>query len=434
MKNFFFGVRFQISLFSFLFIGMLNLSGQENGPITYDTVHLQVDMGIMFTSGQFHPETDTVEAEGTMNPDTVRMMERQGYGYIYQLTYVLPVDGYYTFKFRINSTDTTYVETADPSTRAFRVKDTTQVIFNYYDNYNPSLIPMVFDCDMYYQIKAGHFSQTVDYLDVAGNFNNWGNDRIELFPRSTDSIYSFTIYYDTAAIPATPFEFKFRFNGDSATTELQGDTNRVYTMTTTDHHFFCWYNNIDPSVPSLPFVYNVAIQDSIISKRTVTGTYNYEDYNLRPEGKTVYQWYLADSIGGVLTAIDSAWYINYTIDSLQIGKYLVFEVKPITIDSVVGLPVQVWSAGKIVGVGIKEIEGPLANIFPNPVIDIINIEFTGSMKSLELVNILGQRIVSEELKGLDRIKINLKESEPGIYFLRLIDFNNRLRVYKIIKQ
>ena len=319
-----------------------------------DTVHLQVDMGLMFTSGLFHPSTDTVEVEGTMNPDTVRVMDRQGYGYVYQLTYVLPVDGYYTFKFRINSTDTIYVETADPSTRSFRVKDTTQTIFNYYNNYNPALIPMVFDCDMYYQIKSGHFSPAVDYLDVAGNFNNWGNDRVELFPRSTDSIYSFTIYYDTAAIPTVPFEFKFRFNGDSATAELQGDSNRVFTMTSANHHFFCWYDNIDPSVPSLPFVFNVSIQDSVISKRTVTGSYSYEDYNLRPEGKSLYQWYLADSLGGSLTAIDSAWNINYTIDSLQIGKYLVFEVKPVTVDSVAGLPVQAWSQAKIVGVGLNE--------------------------------------------------------------------------------
>ena len=434
MKNFLVRARFQITVFSFLLIGTLNLSGQVNGPITYDTIHLQVDMGLMFTSGQFHPETDTVEVEGTMNPDTVSIMERQGFGYIYQLTYVLPLNGYYTFKFRINATDTIYTEIADPSTRAFRVNDTTRTIFNYYSNFNPALIAMVFDCDMYYQIRSGHFSPAVDYLDVAGNFNNWGNDRIELFPRSTDSIYSFTIYYDTAAIPTNPFEFKFRFNGDSATTELQGDSNRVYTMTAANHHFFGWYNDIDPNVPALPFVYNVAIQDSIMSKHTVTGTYNYEDYNLRPEGKSIYQWYLADSAGGALTAIDSAWYINYTIDSLQIGKYLVFEVKPITIDSVVGLPVRVWSPEKIVGVGMNEIESPLAKIFPNPVKDIINVEFQQPMKSLEMVNILGRRMVSEEIKGMDMIKINLREADPGIYFLRLVDFNNRLRVYKIIKQ
>jgi hypothetical protein len=435
MKNFLVYIRFHITVFSFLLIvGTLNLHGQVNGPIKYDTLYLQVDMGLMVTSGVFQPSTDTVEVEGTMNTDTVKMMIRQGDGYVYQLTYVLPVNGYYTYKFRINSTDTIYTESADPSTRAFRIKDTTQTIFNYYNNYNPAVIPMVFDCDMYYQIKSGNFSPAIDYLDVTGNFNNWGNDRIELFPRSTDSIYSFTIYYDTAAIPTIPFEFKFRFNGDSATTELQGDTNRVFTMTAANHNFFCWYDNIDPNVPSLPFVYNVAIHDSIISKHTVTGAYNYGDYNLRPEGKSIYQWYTANSSGGALTAIDSAWYINYTIDSLLIGKYLIFEVKPITIDSVVGLPVQVWSPTKIVGVGLNEIEYPLAKIFPNPVNDIINIELREPMKSLELINILGRRIVSEDIKGMDRMQINLNDADPGVYFLKLTGFNNSVRFFTIIKQ
>ena len=400
----------------------------------YDTVHLQVDMELMFTSGLFHPATDTVEVEGTMNPDTVKMMERQGYGYVYQLTYVLPVNGYYTFKFRINSTDTVYVETFDPSTRAFRVNDTTQTIFNYYNNYNPALISMVFDCDMYYEIKSGHFSTAIDYLDVAGNFNNWGNDRVELFPRSTDSIYSFAIYYDTAAIPTVPFEFKFRFNGDSATMELQGDSNRVYTMTTVNHHFFCWYNNIDPSVPSLPFVFNVAIQDSIMSKRTVTGTYNYEDYNLRPEGKSVYQWYLADSVGGALTAIDSAWYINYTIDSLQIGKYLIFEIKPITIDSVVGLPVQAWSPGKIVGVGMNEMKRLIARFYPNPVHSLLAVEFLQPVDKLEILNSLGQTITTQKVSGSSKTMVDLKNLKPGVYFLKLIVKDNYFFVYKILKE
>ena len=400
----------------------------------YDTVHLQVDMELMFTSGLFHPATDTVEVEGTMNPDTVKMMERQGYGYVYQLTYVLPVNGYYTFKFRINSTDTVYVETFDPSTRAFRVNDTTQTIFNYYNNYNPALISMVFDCDMYYEIKSGHFSTAIDYLDVAGNFNNWGNDRVELFPRSTDSIYSFAIYYDTAAIPTVPFEFKFRFNGDSATMELQGDSNRVYTMTTVNHHFFCWYNNIDPSVPSLPFVFNVAIQDSIMSKRTVTGTYNYEDYNLRPEGKSVYQWYLADSVGGALTAIDSAWYINYTIDSLQIGKYLIFEIKPITIDSVVGLPVQAWSPGKIVGVGMNEVKRLIARFYPNPVHSLLAVEFLQPVDKLEILNSLGQTITTQKVSGSSKTMVDLKNLKPGVYFLKLIVKDNYFFVYKILKE
>jgi hypothetical protein len=215
--------------------------------------------------------------------------------------------------------------------------------------------------------------------------------------------------------------------------ELQGDTNRMYTMTAVDHHFFCWYDNIDPTVPSLPFVYNVAIQDSIISKRTITGSYNYEDYNLRPEGSSVYQWYLADSIGGTPTAIDSAWYINYTIDSLQIGKYLVFEVKPITIDSVVGLPVKVWSPGKIVGVGMGEVKQLIARFYPNPVHSWLTIDFLQPVNELEIINSLGQAITTQKVSGSAKTMVNLENLEPGVYFLKLIVKDNYFSVYKILK-
>jgi hypothetical protein len=434
MKNFLVRFRIQVTLFTSLFFSALNVSAQSNGPIKSDTVILQVDMGILFSSGQFNPSADTVELEGTMNPDTVRMMERQGLGYIYQLTYVLPVNGYYTFKFRINSTDTVYLETADPSTRMFRVGDSTQTIFNYYNNYNPARIPMVFDCDMYYQIRSGGFSPAIDYLDVAGNFNDWGNDRIELFPRTIDSVYSFTLYFDTASIPTIPFEFKFRFNGDSATTELQGDSNRVFTMTAANHHFFCWYDNLDPNVPALPFVYNVMINDSIYSKHTVTGAYSYGDYNLRLEGESVYRWYTASTIGGALTAIENATEINYTIDSLLIGKYLVFVVTPVTIDSVVGMPDTAWSSTRIFGVGMDELKKEVAKIYPNPVHDILNVDLLQPLKVIEIMTIIGKQLFYCEITGKESVKVDLSRLDRGIYILRLIDHQNTSRIYKVVKE
>jgi hypothetical protein len=423
-------------LFPFLILMIftgIRSNAQVKEPKESDTVNIRVDMGFMVASGLFHPLTDTVELEGTMNPDTIKIMEFSGTSYIYQLTYVLPVQGFYTYHFRINTADTVYVEEADPSTRAFRVSDTTQTILNYYSNYNPGLIPMIFDCNMYYQIHAGHFSPALDYLDVAGNFNDWGGQRLELFPRSADSIYSCTIWYDTAAIPVAGLQFKFRFNGDTATMELKGQPDRVYYMTKTTNHFTCWYDNLDPNVPALPFVYNVTIQDSIVSKHTVTGAYNYEDYNLKPEGNSIYQWYTATESGGVLTPIDSAWNINYTIDSLLIGKYLIFEVTPLTIDSIVGLPVQAWSPGKIVGVGLDELELPSARIYPNPVHDVMTVELLRSGKVIEIRNVFGQRIFSWEINRSGQVSIDLSHLDDGIYFLRILNNQNAGRTYKIIK-
>ena len=428
---------FQLTLFLFTLVFLSDKGEcQDNNPLKNDTVHLKVDMSFMVSSGNFHPLTDTLIMEGSML-DTTKIMEFTGSGYVYKLSFFLPVNGLYTYRFIIKTPDTShtyYYDSADVSTRTFRVKDTTQTIFNYWNNYNPGWIPMVFDCDMYYQIRTGKFSPAIDYLDVSGNFNNWGEDRIELFPRSADSVYSFTLYFNTASIPVEAFKFKFRFNGDTATMELKGEPDRVYYMTPATNHYFCWYNDLDPNVPALPFVYNVTIHDSIYSKHTVSGSYQYEDHNLKPEGKSIYQWYTASEPGGTLTPIDSAWYINYTIDSLLIGKYLVFEVTPVTTDSIVGLPVQAWSPARIFGVGINEKDFPFARIYPNPVQDVMKIEFLRPVKLIEIMNILGQQVFYSRIDRQDKIHVDVQSLHKGIYILKLIDFENSARLYKFIKE
>jgi len=416
--------------FILLFLSTSSFS-QTNEPLFSDTVHFQVNMTYMVQNGTFHPSTDTVDIAGSMNNWKGDILQRIDTTYIYGITYVFPDAAVYSYKFRIRSTDT-IPETVDSMSRFIRVWDTTMTVINYFNNVNPATFPMTFNCNMYYQIAAGHFSPATDFIDVAGNFNKEGAHDV-LFPKSADSMYALTIYFDTAMLATPDLQFKFRFNGNWETAELQNDSTRTYTLTGSADSFTCWYNNIDPAVPSLPFVYNVTILDSIVSKNTVTGAYNYEDYNLKLEGKSIYQWYRADSIGGALTAIDSAWNINYTIDSLYIGKYLVFEVKPITIDSVVGLPVQAWSPEKIVGVGMNEIERPVAKIFPNPVIDLVTIELLQPVRTLEIFNTFGQRIFNKEIDDTSRIKIHFEKMNPGIYFLKVYDYRNHSKVYKFLK-
>ena len=415
----------------FLFITITAFS-QISEPLLTDTVHFQVDMSYMVQNGVFFPETDTVDITGSMNNWKGDTLHRLGSSYIYKITYVLPIASVYSYKFRIRAADT-IAETVDSMSRFIRVGDTTMTITNYYNNVNPATIPMTFNCNMYYQIKAGHFSPAVDYLDIAGNFNNQGAHDV-LFPKSTDSIYALTLFFDTAMVAGPPLSFKFRFNGNWETAELQNDSSRTFTLTNTVNSFNCWYNNIDPAVPSLPFVFNVSIQDSVVFKHTVTGAYNYEDYNLRPEGKSVYQWYIADSIGGELTAIDSAWNINYTIDTLLIRKYLVFEVKPVTTDSVAGLPVQAWSPGRIIGVGLNEPKKVIARFYPNPVQSLLVVDFLQPVDNLEIINNLGQRLITREVSESTKTIVDVGNLEPGVYFLKLILKDNYFTVYKILKE
>ena len=422
-----------IGCFTMIFLSW-NSFGQKAEPRISDTVHFRVNMTYIIQNRSFHPATDTVDIAGSMNDWKGDILQRLDTTYLYEITYVLPDAAVYSYKLRIRSADT-IPETADSMSRFIRVWDTTMTVTNYFNNVNPASFPMTFNCNLYYQIRARHFSPATDFLDVAGNFNNDGAEKHDvLFPRSEDSIYALTLFFDTAMLAAPDLRFKFRFNGNWETAELQNDSSRTYTLTGSGDSFACWYDDIDPAVPSLPFVYNVTILDSVVSKNTVTGAYTYEDHNLRLEGKSIYQWYTADSIGGTLSAIDSGWHINYTIDSLMIGKYLVFEVKPVTIDSVSGLPVQAWSQERIVGVGFKEIDRPLARIFPNPAVDLIHIQFLEPVRSVQLINVLGQNIFSEESGGKDAMDVNLRGQEKGIYFLKLTGTGNGVRTYKILKQ
>jgi hypothetical protein len=431
MRKLFTGNRIFLQMIAISLFIAARASCQVGEPLITDTVHFRVNMSYMMQNGVFDPATDSVDIAGGMNDWKGEVLKREGTSYIYEITYELPVASVYSYRFRICSSDTV-AETADSMSRYIRVDDTTMTVTNYYNNFNPATVAMTFNCNMYYQIKAGHFSPAVDYLDVAGNFNGGGAHDV-LFQRSVDSIYALTMFFDTSMIAGPPLSFKFRFNGNWETAELEGDTNRIYPLAATNNSFTCWYNNIDPSVPSLPFVYNVTIHDSLVSKGTVTGAYTYEDYNLKPEGKSIYQWYHADTIGGVLTAIDSAWYINYTIDSLLIGKYLVFEVTPVTFDSVVGLPVQAWSASKIVGVGLNEVKRAIARCYPNPVHSLLVVDFLEPVEDLLIINTLGQTVVTKTVNGTAITILNLENLDPGVYFIRMILKDNSYSVYKILK-
>jgi hypothetical protein len=416
-----------------LLLASFPIFAQEPGPKMTDTVTFRVNMQYLADSGKFDPLNDTVGLSGTWDQWTASdFLTREGTSKVYQVKKVLSAGVVYHYLFSIHKADTVLTEEiTDATTRMIRVPDTTWTVTGFFSNINPTSVPMTFYCDMYYQIHAGHFTTYSDWLDVAGNFNDQGANTV-LFNILHDSLFKVTIFLDTSYIHASPLRFKYRINGSWATAELQGDSSRTYTMTGTDDSFSAWYNNIDPTVPALPIAYNLMIQDTLNAEKTVTGAYQYEDYNLKPEGISLYQWYVADSIGGPVTEIDSAYHINYTIDSVYVGKYLVFEVTPVTIDSIVGLPVRVYSPSVISWVGIPEkIQRPV-RIYPNPVVDILSIEPVKPIKNIELTDLRGRILLSLPYIQDKTIRISTTEFSPGIYFLRVTEKNSQVSILKVV--
>lgn len=66
------------------------------------------------------------------------------------------------------------------------------------------------------------------------------------------------------------------------------------------------------------------------------------------------------------------------------------------------------------GVGVQEVENTTFSIYPNPATTNITVKGEGSM---EIVNTLGQVVVSEQVNG--QANINVADLESGIYFVRM---------------
>lgn len=80
--------------------------------------------------------------------------------------------------------------------------------------------------------------------------------------------------------------------------------------------------------------------------------------------------------------------------------------------------------------GINEVKKELnASIFPNPVKDILNIQFDGKLKSVEIYNTQGQKLITSAQK-----QINISSLSSGVYLIRIEDNENRTTTKKIIKK
>jgi hypothetical protein len=65
-------------------------------------------------------------------------------------------------------------------------------------------------------------------------------------------------------------------------------------------------------------------------------------------------------------------------------------------------------------------ENVMANftVYPNPVQDAVSINFDNANR-IELINLMGQIVYSENVEGLNSININSSEYVNGIYFVKL---------------
>lgn len=401
------------------------------GQITF-----KVDMTYQIDLGTFDPENDFLDIAGTLNGWAGGDVLEDVGDNIYEVT--LQVDpGKVEYKFRINGDWNTSEFAAGGDNRIAWGTENPLTLNLIYDNYKPGTWPIKFMVDMSAEIEAGNFVKDEDYLDIAGTINGWGGHSILHHFDGTDNIYRYSYIVDTM-MPAPNMEGKFRINGDWGNSEFpSGGPNRHWTAVDTaggvTNVFECVYNIL--GVPAIPYVFNVSIDGDVEPDMDVTGMYTFFDPNAYDEGASTYQWLRsanADGSEGVM--IEGATSVTYTVTEDDRDYFLVFMVTPVS----VALEMNTGNPGGTVSyqVGHTGISVPYlsdVSIYPNPVVNELFFENASDVTAVNIHNLVGQIIYTQEVSNLDNFKISTESWTPGLYFVVIRGIENTTSTVKIIK-
>ncbi len=82
---------------------------------------------------------------------------------------------------------------------------------------------------------------------------------------------------------------------------------------------------------------------------------------------------------------------------------------------------------------LPETEIPGISIYPNPANDILNITSPENISSVEIVNVVGQVVISEETNG-NSASCNIEKLESGLYFVKIHSDSQTEHIHKFIKE
>jgi hypothetical protein len=186
-----------------------------------------------------------------------------------------------------------------------------------------------------------------------------------------------------------------------------------------------------------PWAYAVDIQGLLIYKKFLSGIYSYENVNSIPEGVSTYRWLRStNALGTDATPIDSAWKITYVVDTLDIGRWLVFEVTPIAAsgDSAVGKPVRVVTSNSISAwdVGMNEYS-LITRVYPNPTVEYVTVEAKKEIERIEVINFLNQAVLVKEDIGSASCRLQTNSLPGGIYLIKATTKSRETGVVRLVK-
>ena len=88
-------------------------------------------------------------------------------------------------------------------------------------------------------------------------------------------------------------------------------------------------------------------------------------------------------------------------------------------------------------VSIESLESTMntsLRVFPNPVLNELNISLDQTIQELKVVNVLGQLVYAAENIGSRNVKVDFSDPSPGIYYLIVTDIYGKKESIKAIKK
>ena len=83
-------------------------------------------------------------------------------------------------------------------------------------------------------------------------------------------------------------------------------------------------------------------------------------------------------------------------------------------------------------ISVEDINSKI-KIYPNPANQIVNINSLNNIKDINIFNVIGQKVLSFNNLNTDNYEINISSLIKGIYFIEVIDNNNKI-LKKLIKE
>jgi len=198
------------------------------------------------------------------------------------------------------------------------------------------------------------------------------------------------------------------------------------------------FNVVNIVGADVPTASNVSIVGNPYKDSTLIGNYTFADLDGDLEGASEYQWwYASDENGTDKLKVLGGTNKTYVVEADYNGKYLAFEVTPVSatggMDYLVGEPAMSTFV-KVLVVGIGQDAMSAIAVFPNPVNRQLTITDTRNIVTVQVIDYTGRLVMTQNNQGENELSINVSSLQPGVYMVQLVDANNQTSVRKIVKE